>query len=111
MPLPNGACAAVPLLDTGLLPAVVWHCRTTVIFVMRFSFGSFGRNFLIAAALAGAASRPAAAENTAAVAFLEKLSLSPASTPVLTLCHGFDCAYRNQFVITPARLSFIRATL
>jgi hypothetical protein len=78
---------------------------------MRFSFGSFGRSFLIAAALAGAASRPAAAENIAAVAFLEKLSLSPASTPVLTLCHGFDCRYRNQFVVTPARLSFIRTTL
>jgi hypothetical protein len=78
---------------------------------MHFLSGSFRRSFLIAAALACAAPRPGAAENMAAIAFLEKLSLSPASTPVLTLCHGFGCAFRNEFVVTPARLSFIRATL
>jgi hypothetical protein len=78
---------------------------------MRFSFGLFPRSLLIAAALACVATPPAAAQTAAAVAFLEKLSLSPATTPVLTLCHGFGCAFRNQFVVTPQRLSFIRATL
>src|SRR5438445_12380110 len=78
---------------------------------MLFSFRVFPRGLLIAAALACAATRPVGAEDAAATAFLEKLSLSPATTPVLTLCHGFGCAYRNPFVVTPARLSFIRSAL
>jgi len=78
---------------------------------MRFWFGLFHRSLLIAAALACVAARPAAAVNATATAFLEELSLSPATTPVLTLCHGFGCAFRNQLVVTPQRLSFIRATL
>ncbi|HXI07918.1 MAG: hypothetical protein ACRC1G_14265 [Bradyrhizobium sp.] len=84
---------------------------------MFFSFRFFRRAvlsrraILIAVPLACAAPRLVMAESSAGVAFLEKLSLAPASTPVLTLCHGFGCAYRNQFVITPARLSSIRATL
>ena len=84
------------------------HCHIPHAFFVWFIRPEFSDR---ATMLAGAASRPAAAENTAAVAFLEKLLLSPASTPVLTLCHGFDCRYRNQFVITPPRLSFIRAML
>src|SRR5262249_40074569 len=79
--------------------------------IMRLRFRLFGKPFLIALALACNGPQLAMAENTAGVAFLEKLSLAPATTPVLTLCHGFGCAYRNQFVITPARLSFIRTTL
>ena len=78
---------------------------------MRFSFGLFHRSLLFAAALACVAAPPAAAQTAAAVAFLEKLSLNPATTPVLTLCHGFGCAFRNQFVVTPQRWSFVRATL
>jgi hypothetical protein len=44
-------------------------------------------------------------------AFLEGLSLSAAPSQILVVCHGFGCAYRDQFVLTPARLSFLRATL
>jgi hypothetical protein len=73
--------------------------------------GSLRWGLLFAAVLACAGPRPATAENAAAAAFLEKLSLSPVSTPVLTLCHGFNCTFRNQFVVTPARLSLIRLTL
>jgi hypothetical protein len=44
-------------------------------------------------------------------AFLAKLSLNSTPSQVLTVCHGFGCAYRNQFVLTPARIAFLRATL
>jgi hypothetical protein len=63
--------------------------------------------------LAGAAALcsiccPALAEGGAA--FLEKLSVS--STPsVLTVCHGFGCALRAQFVLTPAKLAYIRSQM
>ena len=51
---------------------------------------------------------PALAEGGAA--FLDKLSVS--STPsVLTVCHGFGCALRAQFVLTPAKLSWLRGQL
>lgn len=78
---------------------------------MRFRVRFLHPALLIAAALACAASRPGSAEDAAATAFLEKLSLSAPSTPVLTVCHGFGCARRDQFVVTKARLSFMRATL
>jgi hypothetical protein len=68
-------------------------------------------SFLIAAALACAASRAGAVDNFAGTAFLEKLSLSTTPSPVLTVCHGFGCAYRNQLVLTPARLSYVRGAL
>jgi hypothetical protein len=68
-------------------------------------------NFLIVAALACAASRAGAVESEAGKAFLEKLSLSTAPSPVLTVCHGFGCAFRNQMVMTPAKLSYVRSTL
>jgi hypothetical protein len=52
---------------------------------------------------------PARADNGAA--FLEKLSLSSAPGKTLVVCHGFGCAYRNQFVLTPARLSYLQGAL
>jgi hypothetical protein len=44
-------------------------------------------------------------------AFLEKLSLNSAPSLVVVVCHGFGCAYRDQFVLTPARLSYLRGLL
>jgi len=32
-------------------------------------------------------------------------------TSVLIVCHGFGCAYRNPFVLTPARVAMLRAML
>jgi hypothetical protein len=78
---------------------------------MRFPFFPFCRGLLVAVAMCGIISSPGAAEDAAAVAFLEKLSLGPASTPSLTICHGFGCAFRDQFVLTSARLSSMRSSL
>lgn len=47
----------------------------------------------------------------AGAAFLEELSLNSAPSQVLTVCHGFDCAYHDQFVLTRARISYLRGTL
>jgi hypothetical protein len=52
---------------------------------------------------------PARADNGAA--FLEKLSLNSAPGKTLIVCHGFGCAYRNPFVLTPARLSYLQGAL
>src|SRR5262249_6206525 len=41
-------------------------------------------------------------------AFLENLSLNPSPGSVLIVCHGFGCAYRNQFVLTAARIATLR---
>jgi hypothetical protein len=65
------------------------------------------RHLLVAAMLCSL-SCPALAEGGAA--FLERLSVSSTS-PVLTVCHGFGCAYRAQFVLTPAKLSYLRGLL
>jgi hypothetical protein len=67
---------------------------------------------LTAAALACAVSSPlAAAGNQGGAAFLEKLSLNAAPSGVVIVCHGFGCAYRDQLVLTPAKLGYLRATL
>jgi hypothetical protein len=60
-------------------------------------------------AAACVAALPAHADNGAA--FLEKLSLSSAPGKILVVCHGFGCAYRNPFVLTPARLSYLQGAL
>jgi hypothetical protein len=65
--------------------------------------------FLMAAWAAGAASSAGAADGGAT--FLGDLSLSTEPSPILTICHGFNCALRNQFVVTPGRLASIRGTL
>ena len=52
---------------------------------------------------------PARADNGAA--FLEKLSLNSSPSKTLIVCHGFGCAYRNPFVLTPARLSYLQGQL
>ena len=69
-------------------------------------------SFLIAAVVTCWLCSPASAvESQAGTALLEKLSLSTAASPILTVCHGFGCAYRNQFVLTPAKLSYLRGML
>ena len=52
-----------------------------------------------------------AAGSDGSAEFLEQLSLNSAPSPVITICHGFGCAYRNSFVLTPARLGFLRSAL
>ncbi len=66
-------------------------------------------NFLIAAAVGCTASSAGAADGGAA--FLRDLSLGTEPSPILVICHGFGCAARHQFVLTPARLASIRSTL
>ena len=53
----------------------------------------------------------AATPGDGGAAFLEKLSLSPAPSQSVIVCHGFGCAYRDQLVLTPDRISFLRAAL
>jgi hypothetical protein len=58
-----------------------------------------------------AASPLQAAGGDGGAAFLEKLSLNSSPSSVLTICHGFGCADRNPFVLTPARLAMLRGML
>jgi hypothetical protein len=67
---------------------------------------------LIATLTAFAVASPLrAAGGDGGTAFLELLSLSSQPTSALTVCHGFGCAYRNPFVLTPARVAMLRAML
>jgi hypothetical protein len=43
--------------------------------------------------------------------FLEKLSLNSDPSQIVILCHGFGCAYRDQLVMTQARMAYLRAAL
>lgn len=65
--------------------------------------------FLIA--IIAACTAPASLRADGGAAFLEKLSLNPAPSSVLIICHGFGCADRNQFVLTAARLAMLRSML
>jgi hypothetical protein len=56
-------------------------------------------------------STPAATTGDGGAGFLEKLSLSPTPSQSLVVCHGFGCAYRDQIVLTPARIAFLRRAL
>ena len=56
-------------------------------------------------------SSPAAAGSEGGAAFLDKLSLNSAPSRVVIVCHGFGCAYRDQLVLTPARLLYLRGLL
>jgi hypothetical protein len=73
---------------------------------------AFDRSFLVlklVVAVTCLAALPARADNGAA--FLEKLSLNSAPSKTLIVCHGFGCAYRNPFVLTPAHLSTLQGML
>lgn len=73
---------------------------------MRFS------KFLVATLTALAIASPLrAAGGDAGTTFLEKLSLNAPPASVLTVCHGFGCAYRNSFVLTPSRVAMLRGML
>lgn len=76
---------------------------------MNLGFGSLLAKFAIAA-MAACAAAPAYAGDGGAT-FLRDLSLSTEPSPVLTICHGFNCAQRHQFVVTPGRLASIRSQL
>ena len=65
---------------------------------------------LLVAAWAGCVT-PAAGAADGGATFLRDLSLSTEASPILTICHGFNCALRNQFVVTPGRLASIRGQL
>jgi hypothetical protein len=65
---------------------------------------------LLLAAWAGCAISPAGAVDGGAT-FLRDLSLSTEASPILTICHGFNCAQRHQLVLTPARLASIGSSL
>jgi hypothetical protein len=63
-------------------------------------------------ALLGTCASPLrAAGSDGGAAFLEKLSLNSSPSSVLIICHGFGCADRNQFMLTPARLAMLRSML
>jgi len=65
-----------------------------------------------AAIVAGSVAAPRqVAASDGGAAFLEKLSLNAAPSQILVVCHGFGCAYRNQFVLTPAKVSYLRGML
>jgi hypothetical protein len=66
---------------------------------------------LIAALIAAAPLSSAAAASDAGAAFLEKLSLNSSPSSVLVVCHGFGCARRDTFVLTPARVATLRGML
>jgi len=68
-------------------------------------------HFMIAAALAAVSLSPVAAASDGGAAFLEKLSLNSSPSSVLVVCHGFGCAYRNTFVLTPGRVAMLRGML
>jgi hypothetical protein len=63
--------------------------------------------FLIAAFV----SSPLSAAGDGGASFLEKLSLNSSPSSVLIVCHGFGCAARNQFVLTPVRIAMLRGML
>lgn len=77
--------------------------------VHRISFRS--RQLLIAAAIVAASLLPASAASDGGAAFLEKLSLNSTPSSVLVVCHGFGCAYRNTFPLTPGRVAMLRGML
>lgn len=54
---------------------------------------------------------PALAVEPGGAAFLENLSLNSTPSTVVTVCHGFGCAFRDQLVLTPAKLSTLRRML
>ena len=50
-------------------------------------------------------------EISAGASFLEALSIAPPTLPVLIVCHGFGCAYRDTLYLTPAQLNDLRRLL
>jgi hypothetical protein len=75
----------------------------------RIAFRS--RKLLIAFAITAASLLPAGAAGDGGAAFLEKLSLNSSPASVLVVCHGFGCAYRNTFPLTPGRVAMLRGML
>ncbi len=99
------------VLETGIichrLKFIADNVSGKIMRTKSFSFDLF--KFPIVAAVLNAA--PLMAAGSEGAAFLEKLSLSASPSSVLVVCHGFGCAYRNPFVLTPARLAMLRGML
>lgn len=87
------------------------HAKMVSKTIFRFVFRHL--NFLLAVVMACAFASPlrAVESQAGAAAFLEKLSLSAIPSQNVTVCHGFGCAYRNQLVLTPAKLAYLRGML
>jgi hypothetical protein len=69
-------------------------------------------SFVLAATICCLLASPLrAAGNAGGRDFLEKLSLNSSPSQTVVVCHGFGCAYRNQLVMTPARISYLRGAL
>jgi len=52
-----------------------------------------------------------AVEADGGATFLEILPLNASHHQYLVVCHRFGCAYRNQFVVTPAKVATLRDLL
>jgi hypothetical protein len=96
------------------LPSIKLPCRIITHIprrnIMLTKSFSFRLSILLIAAFAVSSPLQAAGDN-GGTAFLEKLSLNPSPASVLIVCHGFGCAYRDQFVLTPARVAMLRGML
>jgi hypothetical protein len=80
---------------------------------MHFRLPSLRVSRFVIAALAAVfvASPLRAAGGDGGAAFLERLSLNAQPSSILIVCHGFGCAYRHSFVLTPARVTMLRSML
>jgi hypothetical protein len=67
--------------------------------------------FFATVVAACSAAAPLHAAGGDGAAFLETHSLSSSPSQILVVCHGFGCAYRNQFVLTPAKVGYLGGIL
>jgi hypothetical protein len=95
------------LARDGIQDHFLADLRRTSMRIIAFERSFLMLKFLLTAACLSAL--PARADNGAA--FLEKLSLNSSLSKTLIVYHGFGCAYRNQFALTPARLSYLQSQL
>ena len=63
---------------------------------------------IAAAVLLSQLSELRAAGQDSNAAFLENLSLAAQPSQTLMVCHGFGCAYRTPFLLTPGRVTYLR---
>lgn len=105
-------CSKLPIVisaNTMRAPTIVAKTASKITFTIPGSC-CVPANLLIAMVLAWS-SPLAAAGSESGAAFLEKLSLSSEPERVVIVCHGFGCAYRDQLVLTPARLTYLHGLL
>jgi hypothetical protein len=108
-------------LRLRILAAFQEHVRAAAIRCRQLFFGYLMRALTVlghqrklatAAALVGALLPASAlAGSDGGSAFLEKLSLNPMPSRMVVVCHGFGCTYRDELVLTPARLAYLHGLL